>query len=79
MEDSSEMPRSKKRYKDRRTYDDEDDVELQEHESSESSEEEITVIHENRKRRAKRAAHAVARRVKEEPNCRSVLFRYCLL
>ena len=79
MEDPSKMPRTKKKYRDRRTYSDEgDDVELQDRQSDESSEEEITIIHENRKQRAKRAANTVARRVKEEPNCRSVLFRYCL-
>lgn len=80
MEDPSKMPRGKKkRYRDRRTYSDEgDDEGLQDRDSDESSEEEITIIHENRKQRAKRAANTVARRVKEEPNCRSAVFRYCL-
>ena len=77
---------SKKKYRDRDAYS--DDVELQQKSDEDddkydddedfSSEEEITIIHENRKQKAKRIARQTVRRVKEEPNCRSVLFRYCL-
>lgn len=69
--------KSRRKYRDSEAYTDED-VEMQQQSESESSEEEITVIHENRKQRAKRIAKQTVRRVKEEPNCRSLLFRYCL-
>ena len=81
---------SKKKYRDREAYkdkfDESDDVEMRasgppEPETgyhSGSSEEEITIIHENRKQRAKRVARESVRRVKEEPGCRTVMFRYCL-
>lgn len=68
--------KKKKKYRDTEDY--EDDIELEEHQDSESSEEEITIIHENRKQRARRVARKAVDRVKEEPKCRSVLFRYCL-
>lgn len=79
MKDPSKMPRgSSKKYRDKERR--EGGVEIQEREELDySSDEEITIIHENRKQRAKRAANKVARRVKEEPKCRSVMFRYCLL
>lgn len=66
--------KKKKKYRDSEP----EDVEMEEHQDSESSEEEITIIHENRKQRARRAARRAVERVKEEPKCRSVLFRYCL-
>lgn len=72
--------RQSKKYRDGEAYT--DDTELrgcgEESDLDSSSEEEITVIHENRKQRAKRVARHVVERVKEEPKCRSVLFRYCL-
>lgn len=74
------MPRkskSRRKYRDSEAYTDED-VEMQQQSQSESSEEEITIIHENRKQRAKRVARQTVKRVKEEPKCRSLLFRYCL-
>ena len=72
----SKNKKHKKKSTRKRYADDAETQELEEFESS--SDEEITIIHENRKQRVKRAAKAVAQRVKEEPNCRSVLFRYCL-
>jgi len=72
----SKAAKKKKKYRDSEAY--EDDIEMDEHQDSESSEEEITIIHENRKQRARRVARRAVDRVKEEPKCRSVLFRYCL-
>lgn len=74
------MPRkskSRRKYRDNEAYTDED-VEMQQQSASESSEEDITIIHENRKQRARRVAKQTVKRVREEPKCRSLLFRYCL-
>ena len=68
--------KSRRKYRDTETYADED-IEMEDP-GSESSEEEIQIIHENRKQRARRIAKQTAKRVREEPKCRSVLFRYCL-
>ena len=74
------MQPKKKKYRDRdrqsEVYADED-IEMEDHQDS-SSEEEITIIHENRKQRARRVARRTVQHIKEEPKCRSVLFRYCL-
>lgn len=72
---------SKKKFRDRDAFKDNVEMNAEPPESgyhSDSSEEEITIIHENRKQKVRRVARETATRVKEEPGCRTIMFRYCL-
>jgi len=76
------MPKTNKKNK-RKRYSDEgtNDVELQDNDEnslSESSEEEVVKIHENRKQRATRLTKKTVKKIKNEPKCRAICFRYFL-